>query len=148
MERQLLMHHAKSGVKINGNYIEFDKNSNLDFAILPNFTLRELLTKNTADTFTKISFDVLLTLQLIRNKFGNGIGVSSSYRSPTYNRSIKGATASEHIKGNALDIYPINGDIKGLHKIGQSVSFNGGLGFYNSFMHIDSGAKRFWDERK
>jgi hypothetical protein len=58
MEKQLLIHHAKSGVVVNGNYIEFDNKSNIDFAILPNFTLRELLTKNKVDTVDMPAFEI------------------------------------------------------------------------------------------
>lgn len=134
-------------MKTENGYIIFDSKSNLDFQILPNFKLKEFLTKNKADSFTKINLCVLDTLQAIRLKFGSAIGISSSYRSPTYNKSIKGATSSEHINGNALDIYPLNGDIKGLHKVGKELGFDGGLGLYNTFMHIDCGRKRFWDER-
>src|SRR5690606_9160316 len=97
-------------IAVNGNHLEFDINSK-NFQITENFKLHEFLTKNKKDTFTRINIDIIVEVQNLRTIFGSGIGISSSYRSPTYNRSVNGATSSEHIKGNALDTYPINGKI-------------------------------------
>lgn len=150
MEKNLLITKLQSikGVTVIGNYIEFNDKADLDAQVLPNFKLREFLTKNKANTYTITNIDLLLMLNSIRKFWGSGIGISSTYRSPSYNRSINGATSSQHILGNALDIYPTNGKIKEFQNEVNKLNIFGGVGFYNTFMHIDSGNKRFWDERK
>ncbi len=128
---------------IEGEYVVFTKGTK-NFAILPNFMLHELLTKNSKDSYTRLHIPVLVELQLIRDAWGSGIRVTSSYRSPDYNKSINGATASEHAKGRALDIQPINGKIGNFKSMVKSVKKSGGRGYYKSFVHIDTGRTRTW----
>lgn len=135
---------SKNGLALKGNYLEFSL-STPNFQLLPNFKLHDFLTKNQKDTYTKININIVCAAQDIRDHFGSGVGVSSSYRSPSYNKSQKGATASEHILGNALDIYPINGNVKKLKESVKEIRVSGGIGFYKTFVHIDEGKKRFWN---
>lgn len=125
-------------------YLIFDNTEDLSWKVLPNFTLGELLTKNKIDSYTKLDLDLLIELQTFRDLWGSGIGVSSSYRSEAYNRSTNGATSSEHINGNALDTYPINGDILGYKDIIRFNKKSGGRGYYRTFVHIDTGRTRVW----
>ncbi len=49
----------------------------------------------------------LVTMRLlnqIREDYGKPIGITSGARCPTYNAKIGGAKASEHTKGNAIDL--------------------------------------------
>jgi len=133
----------KHNIKVSGDHIEFNK-STPDFHITKNFKLHEFLTKNTKDTATKINLQLILELQNLRNLFGSPVGISSSYRSPSYNKSVNGATSSQHIFGNALDTYPLNGDIKGWITTVVKYKKFGGVGQYKTFCHIDCGATRFW----
>lgn len=140
---QLKEKATANGLVVKGDFIEFDiKTPN--FQILPNFKLHEFLTKNQKDTYTLLSLKIMLQLQELRTKFGSGIGVSSSYRSPAYNRSVGGATASEHAKGRALDTYPINGKIKAWTSLVKANKKTGGIGTYKTFVHIDDGKTRSW----
>jgi len=133
----------KNNIKVTGDHIEFN-GSTPNFQLTKNFKLQEFLTKNTKDTATKINLKIVLELQNLRTIFGSPIGISSSYRSPSYNKSVNGATSSQHIFGNALDTYPLNGDVKGwLNTIIKYKKF-GGVGQYKTFSHIDCGATRFW----
>src|SRR5690606_13255378 len=131
-------------ITVTGNYLEFDINSK-NFQITENFKLHEFLTKNNKDTFTKLNIDIIIEVQNLRTAFGSGMGISSSYRSPAYNRSMNGATSSEHIKGNALDTYPINGKIAAWKKVVRENKKTGGRGFYKTFVHIDTGRTRTWN---
>jgi len=131
-------------ITVTGNYLEFDINSK-NFQITENFKLHEFLTKNNKDTFTKLNIDIIIEVQNLRTAFGSGVGISSSYRSPAYNRSMNGATSSEHIKGNALDTYPINGKIAAWKKVVRENKKTGGRGFYKTFVHIDTGRTRTWN---
>lgn len=134
---------SKNNIKVTGDYIEFDKNSH-DFQLTKNFMLQEFLTKNKKDTTTKINLKIILELQNLRTLFGSPISISSSYRSPSYNKSVSGATSSQHIYGNALDTYPINGDLKGWLSCIVKNKKQGGIGQYRTFVHIDCGDTRFW----
>lgn len=131
-------------IVVNGNHLEFDINSK-NFQITENFKLHEFLTKNKKDTFTRINIDIIIEVQNLRTIFGSGIGISSSYRSPTYNLSVNGATSSEHIRGNALDTYPINGKIAAWKKVVRENKKTGGRGYYKTFVHIDTGKTRTWN---
>jgi len=126
----------------NGRYfLQFDDRDDLSIMVLPNFSLRELLTKNTVDTFTKIELGVLALIQTIRDDFGYPIVVSSSYRSKAYNKSVDGATSSRHEIGDALDSHPT--DPKRLPQYKALITkknIPGGMGLYPTFVHIDTRA--------
>ena len=55
-------------------------------------------------------------LNPIREKWGSGIIISSGYRSKELNRRVGGVENSNHLYGYAVDLVPINGNIKDLHK--------------------------------
>lgn len=129
---------------IQGNYLVFDNTAPLDFYVLKNFTLGELLTKDKADTYTKLHLLVLIRLQLIRDEYGKEITPSSTYRSPEYNKSKSKATASQHSLGNAIDMDVDNDLTKELAKIALDINGKGGVGIYPGFVHIDIGPSRIW----
>lgn len=133
----------KHNIQVSGDHIQFDKNTP-NIQLTKNFKLQEFLTKNQKNTTTKINLKLILELQNLRTIFGSPIGISSSYRSPSYNKSVNGATSSEHINGNALDTYPLNGDIKGWITTVVKYKKFGGVGQYKTFVHIDCGNTRFW----
>lgn len=132
------------GIKTDGDYLEFNRNSP-NVQITENFRLHEFLTKNQKNSFTRINANIIAEVQDLRRIFGSPIGISSSYRSPEYNRSVNGATSSQHLLGNALDTYPINGDIAGWKKVVRENKKTGGTGYYKTFVHIDTGRTRFWN---
>lgn len=132
------------GIKTDGDYLEFNKNTP-DVQITTNFRLHEFLTKNTKNSFTRINANIIAEVQELRDIFGSAIGISSSYRSPEYNRSVNGETSSQHILGNALDTYPINGNLAGWKKVITENKKSGGIGYYKTFVHIDTGRTRFWN---
>ena len=134
---------VKNNIQVSGDHIEFNK-STPNLQLTKNFKLQEFLTKNVKDTTTKINLQLILELQNLRAIFGSPIGISSSYRSPSYNKSVNGVTSSMHIYGNALDTYPLNGDIKGWLSCIVKNKKNGGVGQYKTFVHIDVGGTRFW----
>lgn len=83
--------------------------------ITRNFTLSELIKSNTAmrrgydntPNITQYQCLVELTeniLQPLRDYFGTGIYISSGFRGERLNVAIGGATNSQHVKGQAVDI--------------------------------------------
>lgn len=51
-----------------------------------------------------VNQQLLDKLQIVRNKFGKGMIVTSGYRCATHNLKIGGASKSQHLTGNAIDI--------------------------------------------
>ncbi|MBG79077.1 MAG: hypothetical protein CMJ39_00020 [Phycisphaerae bacterium] len=76
---------------------------------------------------------------LIREAWGGPIGVVSGYRPDAVNREVGGVAASYHIRGMALDVYPVGESCKAFHKW-LSRRWTGGLGdgCSRGFVHIDT----------
>ncbi|MEM8838832.1 MAG: D-Ala-D-Ala carboxypeptidase family metallohydrolase, partial [Pseudomonadota bacterium] len=94
-------------------------------------------------------------LDEIRERIGGRISLTSVYRSPDYNQSIGGASGSRHKEFDAADFKVIDaghgntGDWAAVAKQLRSEGlFEGGIGIYNSFVHVDTrGHRADWDER-
>jgi uncharacterized protein YcbK (DUF882 family) len=75
-----------------------------------------------------------------RAKHGKPIKIASAYRSPKYNKAVGGASKSQHVEFNALDLR--TSAPKTLHKILLDMrnkgEFKGGLGLYKTFVHVDT----------
>lgn len=88
-------------------------------------------------------------LDVIRETWGNPIGVTSWYRPPVINRAVKGAKNSQHLNGSAVDIYPIGGDIYKFQTwLDKRWNMAMGYGAKKNFCHIDlraPGQRIRWD---
>lgn len=51
-------------------------------------------------------------LEPLRQQFDEPVYISSGYRSPALNKAVKGATSSQHMKGEAADIYSKRGAMR------------------------------------
>ncbi len=98
---------------------------------------------------TVVRRELIVRLNAIRSRFGKPIIVNSGYRSPEHNANVGGVKNSTHIQGIAADIRPQNKeDLKELRKIADELNPHGGVGFYDSFVHVDvRGEKARWDKR-
>ena len=88
----------------------------------------------------------LWILDLARHRLGKPLSITSAYRSEEYNEAVGGAEYSQHKVNNAIDVIPGGGITpKGLFDllldIRRGRAFKGGLGLYNSFVHIDTRGK-------
>lgn len=89
-------------------------------------------------------------LQVLRDHFGLPIIINSGYRSPSHNRKVGGAVASQHLYGRAADIRipgktprQIFAAIEALQRAGKMEI--GGLHAYATFVHYDiRGRKARW----
>lgn len=71
----------------------------------------------------------------------------SGYRSPATNALVGGATDSQHLAARALDLWLPEGKLG--EAIDRAVAMRaGGVGAYRSWVHLDTGAVRFWDHRR
>lgn len=70
--------------------------------------------------------------------------LTSGYRSRSYNAQIRRAAKdSLHIQGQALDISHPDVPVSQIHAVAV-ISRAGGIGRYRSFVHVDTGRRRFW----
>ena len=80
----------------------------------------------------------------LRESFGKPCTILSSYRSPDYNRTVGGASRSQHLQFNALDITFDGVSARAVYdrllQWRREGRFTGGLGYYPSsgFVHIDT----------
>ncbi|PTN03591.1 uncharacterized protein YcbK (DUF882 family) [Rhodovulum imhoffii] len=73
------------------------------------------------------------------------VQITSAYRTPRTNRSVRGASSSFHMKGQALDIRVEGVSSSLLCKLARSEGA-GGVGWYprRNFVHVDTGPRRDW----
>ena len=108
-----------------------------DVKLSKNFTVKEFACSDGTDTVF-ISLALVNLLQKIRDHFGKAVIINSAYRTEAHNKSIGGATYSQHKYGLAADIH-INGVTP--KEIADYVETlmpsSGGIGIYKSFVHVD-----------
>ena len=102
-----------------------------------NFTVKEFACSDGTDTVF-ISLALVNLLQKIRDHFDKAVIINSAYRTEAHNKSIGGATYSQHKYGLAADIH-INGvtpkEIAAY--VETLLPSSGGIGIYKSFCHCD-----------
>lgn len=59
----------------------------------------------TPEAMTNLAALVDAVLDPLREKYGRPIHVSSGYRCPRLNKAVGGSATSQHVKGEAADIY-------------------------------------------
>lgn len=95
---------------------------------------------------------LLAKLNEIRKAYGKPIVVNSGYRSPAHNAAVGGVKNSMHVRGKAADIRPTSknaADLPELQRICDELNAEGGVGFYNTFCHVDvRGRRARWGNRK
>lgn len=94
------------------------------------------------DWFTERLRPLCRVLEELRYDLNAPIIITSGYRTPEYNTKIGGAPRSQHVQGRAADIQvksytpaQVHETILRLHGIGKVRL--GGLGVYNTFVHLD-----------
>lgn len=84
-----------------------------------------------------------LIIDEVRDRLKAPIDIHSCYRNPAYNRYVGGKTGSMHLTFNAIDWSCRVGTAADWHRVAKEVRhsnsrFLGGVGRYNSFIHIDT----------
>ena len=91
---------------------------------------------------------LLDNLDILRSRFNSPLTVLSAYRSAYHNSCVGGAVRSRHLFGDACDISIRNKDKFLLEKLALDLGFTG-LGYYNTFLHIDRRPKKArWGRKK
>ncbi|EPT3496443.1 YcbK family protein [Neisseria gonorrhoeae] len=72
------------------------------------------------------------------------ITINSAYRTPRRNATIEGAARNSlHMRGKAVDFTMRGVGIGELEQMAKYYNV-GGIGIYNSFVHLDTGRVRHW----
>ena len=90
-------------------------------------------------TETRISNDLIVALEHKRKAWVKPIRILSGFRCKQHNKSVGGATSSQHLQGRAADIV-VEG--KTPSEVADLCEDMPGLGRYSTFTHIDTRAKR------
>ncbi|NBC48161.1 MAG: DUF882 domain-containing protein [Gammaproteobacteria bacterium] len=110
-----------------------------------NFIPHELASKGPDSSAVWINSRALWLLQKLRDVRGP-LHINSAYRTEAHNHNVGGAPQSKHRLGQALDIELRGADISELAAAARAVGFTG-IGYYRTFIHVDIGPAREWDER-
>jgi len=108
-----------------------------------NFKVKEFACKDKSDKIM-VCRELVLMLQAIRDFYGREVVINSGYRTESYNKSIKGATGSLHLKGRAADFVVKGVEAKQVRADIEAGRIKGvdpskiGLGYYLDFTHIDT----------
>lgn len=91
--------------------------------------------------FDTIDYEIVELVQELRDFYKVPIKINSACRCLKHNKVVGGKSSSQHLKGRAVDIV-----VKGISPIEIHGKLNGnwegGLGKYNTFTHIDSRKKK------
>ncbi len=110
--------------------------------LAPNGLLKQRETVDTACLKPKL----VRMLKQVEQHFGKRLIVTSGYRSPAYNKKVRGAEKSQHMYCAAVDV-----QMPGVHKFElaryvRGMPGRGGVGTYcHSSIHIDIGPERDWN---
>lgn len=82
----------------------------------------------------------------VAKEFGQDLTITSAYRSPDYNKKVKGAKNSLHQQGLAVDVVQTGLSTQQRQRFIRIAYDKGirGIGVYNTFTHLDIGNKRAW----
>lgn len=126
-----------------------------DGQVTQHFNISEFKCKANGEVI--INADVIAHIQRLeefRQWYGRAMSINSGYRTPEYNKKIGGAPQSQHMLGVASDIALPLQEFAGYSKTRQNEFLNnvkkkwteicnadglgGGVGFYDTFIHLDS----------
>lgn len=120
----------------------YSKKKDGNTKITTNFKVKEFACKDGADTVF-VNDELVNILQKVRNHFGKAVNITSGYRTDTYNKKVGGANYSQHLYGNAADIYITGVEPKEIYDYLNNEYPNSlGLGKYASFVHVDVRIKK------
>jgi len=83
---------------------------------------------------TLIDLDHLAELQKLRDEVGP-LNITSAYRCEKHNKDVGGSPKSQHVLGTATDL---QSKLMTPDELAEACEYFNGLGYYDSFVHIDS----------
>ena len=86
--------------------------------------------------FDKMDKDFLIKLDELRGYVGQPLIITSSYRSPEYNKSVGGAKRTMHMKGKAVDVVCLEGKFR-RDIVHHALNLGLTCGIADRFIHLD-----------
>jgi len=110
--------------------------------LAPNGLLKQ---RETVDTAC-LKPHLVRMLKQVERHFGKRLVVTSGYRSPSYNKKVRGAEKSQHMYCAAVDVQMPGVNKWELARYVRSLPGRGGVGTYcHQSIHIDVGPERDWN---
>ena len=124
------------------NVVVFDNATEGKKKVAKNFTVAEFASK---DGSRVVIINLMLPeyLQKARDHFGKPLIITSGYRTTSHNMKVGGVSNSNHVFGNAADVYIPGVSVLDLYNYlcyiaGDSCE----IGIYNNFVHFAVQAKK------
>ena len=113
------------------NYAEGNKK------LTANFVVKEFASKD-GSRVVIINPKLPEYLQKARDHFGKPMIITSGYRTTAHNAKVGGVSNSQHVFGNAADVYIHGVSVTDLYNYFCDIAGNGcGIGIYDTFVHFD-----------
>ena len=106
--------------------------------ITPHFKVREFACSDGSDVVF-VATSLVDILEAIRVHFGRPVTITSGYRTVSYNAGLKNSSKkSQHCNGLAADIKVEGHTPKEVYNyVCSLLGDHGGVGIYNTFVHVD-----------
>lgn len=115
----------------------FDNVTEGRLKVAPNFSVSEFASK---DGSRAVIINPVLPeyLQKARDHFGKPLIITSGYRTTSHNIKVGGVGNSQHVFGNAADVYIPGVPVLELYNYLCDIAGNScGIGIYDTFVHFD-----------
>ena len=105
--------------------------------VAKNFTVAEFASKD-GSRVVIINPALPEYLQKARDHFGKPLIITSGYRTTSHNIKVGGVSNSQHVFGNAADVYIPGVSVSELYNYLCEIAGNScGIGIYDTFVHFD-----------
>lgn len=124
------------------NTVVYDRLTEGGKKVAKNFTVAEFASK---DGSRVVIINPMLPeyLQKARDHFGNPLIITSGYRTTAHNAKVGGVSNSQHVFGNAADVYIPGVSVLDLYNYFCEIAGNScGIGIYDTFVHFDVRTKK------
>ena len=127
-------------IKLIEQYKLYELDNTMDFQITKNFKYSEFWQGYTEppEQFKDPITELALELQKLRDAIGNQVIITSGYRTLAHNRTIGGATYSQHLYGKAADFKATGYSGKKLAVYIARYTSLSGIGIGDNFCHADT----------
>ena len=118
------------------NVVVFDKVTEGRKKVAKNFTVAEFASKDRSRVVI-INMALPEYLQKARDHFGKPLIITSGYRTTAHNMKVGGVSNSQHVFGNAADVYIPGVSISDLYNYFCEIAGDScEIGIYNNFVHF------------
>ena len=124
------------------NVVAFDKVTEGKKKVAKNFTVAEFASKD-GSRVVIINMALPGYLQKARDHFGMPMIITSGYRTTIHNIRVGGVSNSNHVFGNAADVYIHSVSVWALYNYFCDIAGDScEIGIYNNFVHFAVQAKK------